>query len=37
MGYENNGLMLISAAAMFLIGIFIWIQRGVRRKLIDIS
>jgi hypothetical protein len=29
--------MLTSAAAMFLIGIFIWIQRGVRRKLIDVS
>lgn len=37
LGYENNGVMLTSAAAMFLIGIFIWIQRGIRRNLIDIS
>lgn len=37
MGYENNGVMLTSAAAMFLIGIFIWIQRGIRQKLIDAS
>lgn len=37
LGYENNGIMLTSAAAMFLIGIFIWIQRGIRRNLIDVS
>jgi Na+-transporting NADH:ubiquinone oxidoreductase subunit D len=37
LGYENNGVMLTSAAAMFLIGIFIWVQRGVRRNLTDIS
>jgi Na+-transporting NADH:ubiquinone oxidoreductase subunit D len=37
MGYENNGVMLTSAAAMFLIGIFIWIQRGLQKKLIDVS
>jgi Na+-transporting NADH:ubiquinone oxidoreductase subunit D len=37
LGYENNGIMLTSAAAMFLIGVFIWIQRGVRKKLIDAS
>jgi Na+-transporting NADH:ubiquinone oxidoreductase subunit D len=37
LGYENNGMMLTSAAAMFLIGAFIWIQRGIRRKLINVS
>jgi Na+-transporting NADH:ubiquinone oxidoreductase subunit D len=37
LGYENNGVMLTSAAAMFLIGVFIWIQRGVRRNLTDVS
>jgi len=37
LGYENNGIMLTSAAAMFLIGAFIWVQRGIRRKLIDVS
>ncbi len=35
--YIPNGLMLIPAAAIFLIGIIIWIQRSVNRKLIDIS
>jgi Na+-transporting NADH:ubiquinone oxidoreductase subunit D len=37
MGYENNGIMLTPAAAMFLIGGFIWIQRSLSRKLIDVS
>ncbi len=37
MGYENNGIMLTSAAAMFLIGVFIWVQRGLRKKLVDVS
>ena len=37
MGYENNGMMLTSAAAMFLIGIFIWIQRTINRKLTGVS
>jgi len=36
-GYSNNGLMLTPAAAMFLIGIFIWWQRARKPKLIDIS
>jgi Na+-transporting NADH:ubiquinone oxidoreductase subunit D len=36
-GYENNGLMLTSAAAMFVIGLLIWAQRAWDRKLIDIS
>ncbi len=37
MGYENNGIMLTPAAAMFLIGGFIWIQRSLRPKLTDVS
>lgn len=37
MGYVNNGVMLTPAAAMFLIGIIIWIQRSVNQKLVDIS
>lgn len=35
--YVPNGLMLIPAAAIFLIGIIIWIQRSRNQKLIDIS
>lgn len=35
--YSNNNLMVLPAAAMFLIGIFIWIQRSYNRKLVDIS
>lgn len=36
-GYTNNGVMTTSAAAMFIIGVLIWIQRGRNTKLIDIS
>jgi len=36
-GYVNNGVMLTPAAAMFIIGLFIWWQRGRNQKLIDIS
>ena len=36
-GYYNNNLMVLPAAAMFLIGIFIWIQRSRNPKLVDIS
>lgn len=36
-GYVNNGVMLTPAAAMFLIGIVIWIQRSFNRDLIDVS
>jgi len=36
-GYRNNGIMLTPAAAMFLIGILIWIQRARNPKLVDIS
>ena len=35
--YSNNNLMVLPAAAMFLIGIMIWIQRSVNTKLIDVS
>ena len=37
LGYENNGIMLTSAAAMFIIGVLIWIQRSFNEKLVDIS
>lgn len=36
-GYVNNGLMVLPPAALFLIGIYIWIQRGRNRKLINVS
>lgn len=35
--YQNNGLMVLSAAAMFIIAGLIWIQRSRNTKLIDIS
>ncbi len=37
MGYMDNGVMATSTAAMFLIGIFIWIQRSRNTKLVDVS
>jgi len=37
MGYVNNGVMVTPAAAMFLIGIFIWWQRSRNPKLVDVS
>ena len=37
LGYVNNGVMLTPAAAMFIIGIVIWVQRSRNRKLIDVS
>ena len=36
-GYQNNNLMVLPAAAMFIIGILIWIQRSYNAKLVDIS
>ncbi len=36
-GYTNNGLMVLPAAALFMIGILIWIQRGWNKKLVDVS
>jgi Na+-transporting NADH:ubiquinone oxidoreductase subunit D len=35
--YAPNNLMVLSPAALFIIGIIIWIQRGRNRKLVDIS
>ena len=37
MGYVNNGLMMLPPMALFLIGIYIWIQRGRNKKLINVS
>lgn len=37
LGYVNNGVMLTPPAAVFIIGILIWIQRSRNKKLIDIS
>ena len=34
MGYENNGLMLLSPMALITVGILIWIQRARNRSLI---
>jgi Na+-transporting NADH:ubiquinone oxidoreductase subunit D len=35
--YTPNGIMVMPAAAMFLIGILIWIQRSWNKELVDIS
>lgn len=35
--YSNNNLMVLPAAAMFVVGILIWIQRSYNTKLVDIS
>jgi len=35
--YTNNNLMVLPAAAMFLIGIIIWVQRSYNPKLVDVS
>ncbi len=35
--YQNNGLLVLSPSAMFLIAIIIWIQRSRNRTLIDVS
>jgi Na+-transporting NADH:ubiquinone oxidoreductase subunit D len=35
--YVNNNLMVLPAAAMFVIGILIWIQRSFNKKLVDVS
>ncbi|MCL4141015.1 UNVERIFIED_CONTAM: hypothetical protein GTU68_040618 [Idotea baltica] len=37
MGYVNNGLMVLPPAALFLIGIYIWVQRGRNTKLVNVS
>ena len=35
LGYENNGLMLLSPMALIVVGILIWVQRSRNRKLIE--
>lgn len=35
LGYENNGLMLLSPMALIVVGIIIWIQRSKNHKLIE--
>lgn len=37
MGYVNNGLMMLPPAALFLIGIYIWIQRSLNKTLVNVS
>ena len=37
LGYVDNGIMLTSAAAMFIIGVLIWVQRSFNEKLVDVS
>ncbi len=34
-GYENNGFMIITPAALIVVGIIIWIQRSRNRALIE--
>jgi Na+-transporting NADH:ubiquinone oxidoreductase subunit D len=36
-GYTNNGLMVLPAAALFIVGILIWVQRTWNKSLVDIS
>ena len=35
--YQNNNLMVLSGAAMFIIGILIWVHRTYNPKLVDVS
>ena len=35
LGYENNGLMLLSPAALLVLGVIVWVQRTKRRHLIE--
>lgn len=37
MGYVNNGMMMLPPMALFLIGIYIWIQRARNVKLYNVS
>ncbi len=37
MGYENNGLMVLPPAALFIIGLYIWAQRSRNKKLVNVS
>ncbi|MFT4666494.1 MAG: Na+-transporting NADH:ubiquinone oxidoreductase subunit D [Polaribacter sp.] len=35
--YSNNNLMVLPAAAMFIIGVLIWVHRSYNPKLVDVS
>lgn len=35
--YSNNNLMVLPAAALFVVGVLIWIQRAYNTKLVDVS
>ena len=35
--YSNNNIAVLPAAAMFIIGVLIWIQRSYNTKLVDVS
>ena len=35
LGYTDNGLMLLSPMALIVVGVYIWIQRYINRKLIE--
>ncbi|NND31363.1 MAG: NADH:ubiquinone reductase (Na(+)-transporting) subunit D [Saprospiraceae bacterium] len=35
--YQNNNLMVLSGAAMFIIGVLIWVHRTWNPKLVDVS
>jgi Na+-transporting NADH:ubiquinone oxidoreductase subunit D len=37
LGYVNNGLMMLPPAALFLIGVYIWIQRALNKELVNVS
>jgi len=36
-GYQNNGIMVLPVASIFLIGILVWIHRSRNSELVDIS
>jgi Na+-transporting NADH:ubiquinone oxidoreductase subunit D len=35
--YQNNNMMVLSVAAMFIIAVLIWVQRSRNPELVDIS
>ena len=35
MGYENNGLMLLSPMALITVGLIIWVQRSRNTNLLE--
>ena len=35
LGYENNGIMMLAPGAFLLLGIIIWVQRGISGKVED--